>query len=174
MRPSAYGEPYPITRRLIEDGRRHLLATDGLDVGVPVRILHGDRDLDVPWEHGLKTFRSLRGADCQFILIGGGDHRLSRDSDIWAIYRAAEELAIKAIPAPPNKSPQALTIGRIDEAIAQFILDAPVGDALRIGIEAPGDRQELGFVERNFRWRRPAHEMGGIGDDILGRTRLVV
>jgi pimeloyl-ACP methyl ester carboxylesterase len=105
MRPSAYGEPYPITRRLIEDGRRHLLTADGLDIDAPVRILHGDRDLDVPWEHGLKTFRALRGADRQFILIGGGDHRLSRDSDIQAIYRSAEELAIKAIPAPPEEVP---------------------------------------------------------------------
>ena len=32
MRPSLYGEPYAITRRLIEDGRKHLMLEDGLDV----------------------------------------------------------------------------------------------------------------------------------------------
>src|SRR5690606_32744017 len=40
LRPSAYGEaPYPITRALIEDGRRHLLLDKPIELGCPVRIL---------------------------------------------------------------------------------------------------------------------------------------
>jgi len=93
LRPSLYGEPYPITRNLIEDGRRHLLLPQGLDLPCPLRILHGDRDPDVPWQHGRKTFDAIRSPDVQFILIKDGDHRLSRDQDIVAIQRAAEELA---------------------------------------------------------------------------------
>jgi pimeloyl-ACP methyl ester carboxylesterase len=93
LRPSLYGEPYPITRTLIEDGRRHLLLPQGLDLPCPLRILHGDRDPDVPWQHGRKTFDAIRSPDAQFILIKDGDHRLSRDQDIVAIRRAAEELA---------------------------------------------------------------------------------
>lgn len=96
LRPSAYGDPYPITRKLIEDGRKHLLLADGLDLNMPVRILHGDRDEDIPWEHGLRTFNAVRGRDVEFTLIKGGDHRLSRDQDIWTIYYAAEKLAIQA------------------------------------------------------------------------------
>lgn len=96
LRPSQYGEPYPITRKLIEDGRRHLILADGVDIDCPVRILHGDQDPDVPWEHGLATYRAIRSADIQFTLIKGGDHRLSRDTDIRAIYDAAERLAIAA------------------------------------------------------------------------------
>lgn len=93
LRPSEYGEPYPITRNLIEDGRRHLILPEGFDLGCPLRILHGDRDPDVPWQHGLKTFQAIRSADAQFTLVKDGDHRLSRDQDILAIHRAAEDLA---------------------------------------------------------------------------------
>jgi pimeloyl-ACP methyl ester carboxylesterase len=97
LRPSRYGEPYPITRKLIEDGRKHLILHDGVDIDCPVRILHGEDDLDVPWEHGLTTYRAIRSTDVQFTLIKGGDHRLSRDKDMWAIYNTAESLAIAAI-----------------------------------------------------------------------------
>ena len=44
-------------------------------------------------QHGLKTFAAIRSPDAQFTLIKDGDHRLSRDRDIMAIHRAAEELA---------------------------------------------------------------------------------
>lgn len=93
LRPSEYGEPYPITRKLIEDGRKHLLLPQGLDLDCALRILHGDKDPDVPWQHGLRTFDAMRSPDAQFILIKDGDHRLSREQDILAIQRAAENLA---------------------------------------------------------------------------------
>lgn len=93
LRPSRYGDPYPITASLIEDGRRHGLLADGFDLACPLRILHGDKDPDVPWQHGLRTFEAIRATDAQFTLIKDGDHRLSRDQDIVAIHRAAEELA---------------------------------------------------------------------------------
>jgi pimeloyl-ACP methyl ester carboxylesterase len=93
LRPSRYGDPYPITRKLIEDGRRHQLLPQGLDLDCPLRILHGDSDPDVPWQHGRATFDAIRSPDAQFILIKDGDHRLSRDQDILAIERAVENLA---------------------------------------------------------------------------------
>ena len=40
-RPSDYGDPYPITRNLIEEGRNHLLLGSAINVGCPVRILSG-------------------------------------------------------------------------------------------------------------------------------------
>ena len=82
-----------LTRHLIEDGRRHLVLPQGLDLACPLRILHGDRDADVPWQHGHKTFAAIRSPDAQFTLIKDGDHRLSRGQDILAIHRAAEGLA---------------------------------------------------------------------------------
>ncbi len=41
--PSQYGEPYPITRALIEEGRAQLLLNDPIAIDCPVRLLHGQR-----------------------------------------------------------------------------------------------------------------------------------
>src|SRR5262245_54010175 len=83
LEPSRYGpEPYLYTLALFEDGRRHLLLEDGLDLSCPLRILQGDLDPDVPYEHALRTFHALCGDDIRLTLIKGGDHRLSTPRDI--------------------------------------------------------------------------------------------
>ena len=83
QRPSAYGDgDYAITRSLIEDGRKHLLFAEPFPVRCPVRILHGEADPDVPWEHGHRLFRHLEGEDISFTLIKDGDHRLSTPQEI--------------------------------------------------------------------------------------------
>lgn len=97
MRPSRYGDgPYPVTRSLIEDGRRHLLLGGRIVVTCPVRILHGDRDPDVPWRHGLDAFKAINGDDVTFTLIKGGDHRLSDPGPLAHIIRAADDLCRRA------------------------------------------------------------------------------
>lgn len=93
LRPSAYGEPYAITRRLIEDGRRHLMLQQGLDVACPVRILQGDEDPDVPATHAVKVFGALRGADVTLTLIKGGDHRLSTPGNLALLRETVLRLA---------------------------------------------------------------------------------
>jgi pimeloyl-ACP methyl ester carboxylesterase len=93
MRPSAYGEPYAITRRLIEDGRRHLMLEEGLDVDCPVRILQGDEDPDVPAAHAVRVFGALRGADVTLTLIKGGDHRLSTPGNLALLRETVLRLA---------------------------------------------------------------------------------
>ncbi|MBK1659727.1 alpha/beta hydrolase [Paracraurococcus ruber] len=81
-RPSAYGDPYPIARALIEDGRDHLLLHAPLPIAVPVRLLHGQRDPDVPWELALRIAAQVTGDDVQVLLVKDGDHRLSRPQDL--------------------------------------------------------------------------------------------
>jgi pimeloyl-ACP methyl ester carboxylesterase len=94
LRPSAHGEePYPITRGLIEDGRRHLLLDQPIEVGCPVRILQGVEDRDVPWRHALKLVSCLARDDVVMTLVKDGDHRLSRPEDIERIIRVIDELA---------------------------------------------------------------------------------
>jgi pimeloyl-ACP methyl ester carboxylesterase len=80
--PSEYGEPYALTRVLIEEGRNHLLAGSGFDPGCPVRILQGLRDPDVPWEHAFGLVDLLAGEDVRLTLIKDGEHRLSREKDL--------------------------------------------------------------------------------------------
>lgn len=93
LRPSAYGEPYAITKRLIEDGRRHLMLEQGLDVACPVRILQGDEDPDVPAAHAVKVFGALRGADVTLTLVKGGDHRLSTPGNLALLRETVLRLA---------------------------------------------------------------------------------
>ncbi len=85
--PSQYGEPYPITRRLIEDGRRRLLLDGPIALDCPVRLLHGQRDPDVPWDIALRIAERLTGADVQVTLVKDGDHRLSRPQDLALLER---------------------------------------------------------------------------------------
>jgi pimeloyl-ACP methyl ester carboxylesterase len=92
LRPSEYGEPYPITRALIEEGRNHLLLGSAIEVGCPVRILQGAQDPDVPWQHAFALAHRLPADDVVLTMIQDGDHRLSRPQDIARIIAAVAEI----------------------------------------------------------------------------------
>jgi len=91
-RPSEYSsEPYIITRRLIEEGRKHLLMDGVIETGCPVRILQGVQDPDVPWQHAAALVSRFARDDVVFTLIKDGDHRLSRPEDIERLLAAVAE-----------------------------------------------------------------------------------
>lgn len=93
MRPSEYAPgPYPITRALIEDGRRHLLLGGEIETGCPVHVLQGMQDVDVPWSHAMRTVERIGRDDVTVTLIKDGDHRLSRDQDIAVLLRVIEAM----------------------------------------------------------------------------------
>jgi pimeloyl-ACP methyl ester carboxylesterase len=91
-RPSVYGEPYPITRTLIEEGRNHLLLGSKIEIGCPVRILQGAQDPDVPWQHAFALAHRLPSDDVVLTMIQDGDHRLSRPQDIARMIAAVAEI----------------------------------------------------------------------------------
>lgn len=96
MRPSAYGEPYPITQKLLKDGRMWSILPGPLDIPVPVRILQGQRDTEVPWMHTMRLGQALAVAQpdqkLNLSIIPDGDHRLSRPSDLEALTEAVAAL----------------------------------------------------------------------------------
>ncbi|MFM9860065.1 alpha/beta hydrolase [Pseudoxanthobacter sp. M-2] len=92
-RPSAYGDPYPITRTLLEESRAHLLLGGSIDVGCPVHILQGVRDVDVPWGHAVETVSRLATDDVVLTLVKDGDHSLSRPQDLARLIAAVEAVA---------------------------------------------------------------------------------
>lgn len=93
-RPSQYSpEPSVFTWKLIEEGRNHLLLDKPLALACPVRLLHGQSDPDVPWEHSLQIARHLDAPDVITTFIKGGDHRLSNPADIARLIATVEELA---------------------------------------------------------------------------------
>lgn len=94
-RPSAYAEPYTITRALIEDGRRHLLAREAFDPGCHVIILQGLQDPDVPATHTRELVQFLKGSSVELIEIADGEHRLSRPEDLEKLYAAVATLVAR-------------------------------------------------------------------------------
>ena len=92
LRPSEYGEPYPITRELLEDGARWSILPGPVNIDAPVRILQGGADPDVPWRHALELAQAIRGENVVFTLIKDGDHRLSRPQDLARLTAALDEL----------------------------------------------------------------------------------
>jgi pimeloyl-ACP methyl ester carboxylesterase len=91
--PSAYSpEGYLITRDLIEDGRQHLLPERDIPIACPVRLLHGMKDRDVPWQTSLDLAGRLGSDDVEVVLVKDGDHRLSRDRDLALLLRTLEPL----------------------------------------------------------------------------------
>jgi pimeloyl-ACP methyl ester carboxylesterase len=92
QRPSQYSaEPYPITRRLIEEGRNHLLLGGMIETGCPVRILQGIQDPDVPWQHAVELVSRFARDDVVLTMVKDGDHRLSRPDDIDRLLAAVAE-----------------------------------------------------------------------------------
>ncbi len=93
-RPSPYSEePYPITRRLIEEARGHLLLGELIETGCPVRILQGVHDEDVPWQHSVELVSRIARDDVVLTLVKDGDHRLSRPEDIERLCAAIGEFS---------------------------------------------------------------------------------
>jgi len=95
--PSCSGEEaYPITLRLIEEGRNHLLLKQAIALDVPVRLLHGMMDEDVPWEVSVKLAQSLTSRDVQLTLVKDAGHRLSEPEHLALLMRAIEDVLSKA------------------------------------------------------------------------------
>ena len=81
-RSSDYGEPMVTTRAFWQSGEACRMLHRQIAIDCPVRLLHGQRDPDVPWHHSTHLAGQLRSADVQTILIKDGDHRLSRAQDL--------------------------------------------------------------------------------------------
>ena len=75
--PSEYGEPYPITRYLIENGRQNLVLCEPLELTCPVRLMQGTEDTAVTRETALKLFDHINADDLSLFFKRGADHSFS-------------------------------------------------------------------------------------------------
>lgn len=92
--PSNYGEPYTITRALIEDGRAHLLARNPFDPSRPILILQGLQDPDVPASHVRELEKFLTGGRVRITEVPDGEHRLSRPQDLALLFQLIDEASM--------------------------------------------------------------------------------
>ncbi|WP_375691091.1 alpha/beta fold hydrolase [Pseudooceanicola sp. LIPI14-2-Ac024] len=90
--PSDYGAPYVITKKLIEDGRDHLVLRDPLPLPFPVRFLQGTADADVTRETALRLLDRADGPDMHLEFVKGADHRFSDDACLAIMTDRIEEV----------------------------------------------------------------------------------
>jgi len=92
--PNCYDDqqPYIIRKSLLDEGDNHLLLGGEIALDVPVRLIHGIKDEDVPWETALKIMQRLKSGDVEVQFVKNGDHRLSEDHDLARLTRMFDAL----------------------------------------------------------------------------------
>lgn len=90
--PSEYGDPYVITRRLINEGRTRLVLRSPLALPFPTRFLQGTADASVTSETALRLLDHAQGEDMRLTLLKGADHRFSTPECLGLIEAALTEV----------------------------------------------------------------------------------
>lgn len=91
--PNPYGpEPTPMHPGFWADGQANLRLDRAIALDCPVRLIHGMRDADVPWEVSQRLAAELRSPDVHLTLVKDGDHRLSRAADIALLLHTVASL----------------------------------------------------------------------------------
>ena len=90
--PSEYGTPYPITRRLIEEGRGQLVLRQPLNLPFPVRMMQGTADRDVDQSVALRLLGHATGPDIRLTLLKGADHRFSTPECLGLLAASIEDV----------------------------------------------------------------------------------
>lgn len=90
--PSDYGDPYIITRHLIEEGRARLVLRDPLSLPFPVRMMQGTADAAVSTQTALRLLDHADSPDMRLTLVDGADHRFSDDACLRLIERSVTEV----------------------------------------------------------------------------------
>jgi pimeloyl-ACP methyl ester carboxylesterase len=94
--PCDYGDdPYIISKTLLEDGANNLVLRKPIALDIPVRLIHGMKDSDVPWKTALRIQEMLSSTDVEITFVKNGDHRLSEDHDLLRLTRLLETLLSK-------------------------------------------------------------------------------
>lgn len=90
---SDYGpDPYVFTRALFDDGWQNRVNNGPINLDIPVRLIQGMKDPDVPWKTATEIAGNLTGDDTEVILVPGGDHRLSEPNDLKRLVRVVNQL----------------------------------------------------------------------------------
>ena len=95
-------EAYPVTMKLIEESRSHLLLGAQIPFAGPVHVLHGLADDIVPLEHVIRTVDAITSEDITITLIKGGDHRLSTEADLACLTSVLEDTISRTTTGPED------------------------------------------------------------------------
>lgn len=82
--------PYPISLSLIKEGRNHLLLNDKININIPVELIHGDKDCDVPCKLSEYLAKKITSDKVNLTIVKNGDHRMSTDENIELLLSTLE------------------------------------------------------------------------------------
>ncbi len=85
-------EPTPVTKLIIDEGRDHLVLRDEIPLDCPVRLIHGMKDPDVPWQTSVRLAEKLRSKDVEMTLVKESEHRMSEPEDLDRLCKTLEGL----------------------------------------------------------------------------------
>ena len=92
--PSEYSDdPYPISKRLLDDGAEHLVLRTPLRLEIPVRLLHGTADVDVKPSVALRLLDHIDSPDVRLNLVKNADHRFSDDRCLSILEQTLDEIS---------------------------------------------------------------------------------
>lgn len=95
--PSCYGEePYPITKKLIAEARKHLLLRGEMAINTPMRLLHGMSDEDVPYNFSCRIAELVKSQDVELHLVKNGGHRMSEPAQLAMLGEMLDQLVYTA------------------------------------------------------------------------------
>ncbi len=94
------GTPHRIRRALLEEAEQHcLLQGDDIPIDVPVRLIHGLADADIPWQFSRELMLKLRSDDVELQLVKAGEHRLSTGPDLERMCQTLDRLVQSVAPS---------------------------------------------------------------------------
>tara|TARA_Y100000766_G_C18802470_1_gene553750 strand:+ start:172 stop:834 length:663 start_codon:yes stop_codon:yes gene_type:complete len=76
---------YVITKKLIDDGEINCLLDNAIEITVPVRLIQGMEDQQVPWATSILLSKKIQTTDVEIQLIKDGDHRFSNSNQLSII-----------------------------------------------------------------------------------------
>jgi pimeloyl-ACP methyl ester carboxylesterase len=83
-----FGPPLVLKPHFFEDGRKNSLLEKPICLSIPVTLLQGKKDADVPWQTAERITRILPAGLSEAVYIEDGDHRLSRPQDLECLESA--------------------------------------------------------------------------------------
>lgn len=92
LMPSDYGEPYVITKRLIEEGRDVLVMRDPIPLPFPVRMVQGTEDNAVTRDTALRLLDHVGSDDVRLTFKKGADHSFSDPDSLQVILSEIEDV----------------------------------------------------------------------------------
>ena len=95
-RSSEYGADYVFSRLLFDQGAQHQVLAAPLRLPMPVRMLQGTADADVPMADALRLLDHAEGPDIRLTLVKDADHRFSGPAELALIRDAAAEILAAA------------------------------------------------------------------------------